>query len=114
MGAPGAPGVMTFGTPTLGELFAERYRLEEHVDTDAAGRQIWRGIDVVLRRPVALVVRLPGGEAAAEMITTAVASSRLVHPHIVSVYDAIDDRYRAYVVREWVPGVALRDVVAGG
>jgi hypothetical protein len=29
---------------------AERYRLEEHVDTDAAGRQIWRGIDIVLRR----------------------------------------------------------------
>lgn len=111
---PGAPGVMTFGTPAVGDLFAERYRLEEHVDTDAAGRQIWRGIDVVLRRPVALVVRQPGGEAAAEMLTAAVAASRLVHPHIVSVYDAIDERYRAYVVREWVPGTSLREILADG
>jgi hypothetical protein len=105
---------MTFGSPVVGDLFAERYRLEEHVDTDAAGRQIWRGIDVVLRRPVALVVRQPGGEAAAEMLTAAVAASRLVHPHIVGVYDAIDERHRAYIVREWVPGASLREIVAEG
>src|SRR4051794_6346541 len=59
---PGTPGVMTFGAPAIGDLFAERYRLEEHVDTDAAARQIWRGIDVVLRRPVAVIIRQPGGE----------------------------------------------------
>ncbi len=45
------------------------------------------------------------------MLTVAVAASRLVHPHIVSVYDAIDDGDRAYLVREWVPGIALRDVL---
>jgi len=106
---PGAPGVMTFGTghdkpPAVGDVFAERYRLEEHVDTDAAGRQIWRGIDVVLRRPVALIVRQPGGEAATDMLTAAVAASRLVHPHIVGVYDAIDERHRAYIVRECAVG----------
>ena len=56
-GPPGVPGVMTFGTPAAGEVLADRYRLEEHVDTDAAGRQIWRGIDIVLRRPVAVVIR---------------------------------------------------------
>lgn len=105
------PGVMTFGEPVEGEIFADRYQLEEHVDTDAAGRQIWRGLDVVLRRPVAVVIRQPGGEAAAAMLTMAVAASRLVHPHIVSVYDAIDEVDRAYLVREWVAGVALRDVL---
>ena len=108
---PGVPGVMTFGASAAGELLADRYRLDDHIDTDAAGRQIWRGTDMVLRRPVALVVRQPGGEAAAPMLTAAVAASRLVHPHIVSVYDAIDDGHRAYLVREWVPGVALRDVL---
>jgi tRNA A-37 threonylcarbamoyl transferase component Bud32 len=111
---PGVPGVMTFGPSAAGELFAERYRLEEHVDTDAAGRQIWRGVDVVLKRPVAVVIRQPGGESAAAMLTTAVAASRLVHPHLVSVYDAIDDGHRAYLVREWVPGIALRDVLRQG
>ena len=110
-GPPGMPGVMTFGTPVVGELLVDRYRLEEHVNTDATGRQIWRGLDTVLRRQVALVLRQPGGEASIEMLTAAVAASRLVHPHIVSVYDAIDEGDRSYVVREWVPGVALRDVL---
>lgn len=109
---PGVPGVITFGAPVIGEVLAERYRLEEHIRTDHAGRQVWRGIDVLLRRPVAVVLRQPGGEASGEMLTAAVAASRLVHPHIVSVYDAIDEGHRAYVVREWVPGIALRDVVA--
>jgi eukaryotic-like serine/threonine-protein kinase len=110
-GPPGVPGVMTFGAPSPGEVLGERYRLEEHLNTDAAGRQIWKGTDTVLRRPVALVLRQPGGEGAAAMLTAAVAASRLAHPHIVGVYDAIDERHRAYVVREWVPGVALRDVL---
>jgi tRNA A-37 threonylcarbamoyl transferase component Bud32 len=103
---------MTVGVAAVGDVLAERYRLEGHVDTDSAGRQIWRGMDVVLRRPVALVLRQPGGDAAASMLTAAVAASRLVHPHLVSVYDAIDEQDRAYVVREWVPGVSLRDVLA--
>jgi serine/threonine protein kinase len=103
---------MTFGAATAGEVLADRYRLEEHIDTDTAGRQIWRGVDTILRRPVALVIRQPGGEAAAGMLTVAVAASRLVHPHLVSVYDAIDEGHRAYLVREWVPGVALRDVLS--
>ncbi len=109
--AAGAPSVMTFGAVAVGDLLAGRYRLDEHVDTDSAGRQIWRGMDTVLRRPVALVIRQPGGESAAGMLTTAVAASRLVHPHIVSVYDAFDEGHRAYLVREWVPGVSLRDVL---
>jgi eukaryotic-like serine/threonine-protein kinase len=113
-GYPQVPGVMTYGAATAGEVLVDRYRLEEHVDTDAAGRQIWRGVDVVLRRPVALVIRQPGGEPAAGMLTAAVAASRIVHPHLVSVYDAIDEGHRAYLVREWVPGVALRDVLGQG
>jgi hypothetical protein len=105
---------MTYGAATAGEVLVDRYRLEEHIDTDAAGRLIWRGVDVVLRRPVALVIRQPGGEQAAGMLTAAVAASRIVHPHLVSVYDAIDEGHRAYLVREWVPGVALRDVLGQG
>src|SRR5690606_3273080 len=89
------PGVMTYGAPAVGNLLAQRYQLDEHIDTDATGRQIWRGTDVVLRRPVAIVVREPGGEAAQGMLTVAVAISRLVHPHLVSVYDAIDEGNRA-------------------
>jgi hypothetical protein len=67
---------------------------------------------VVLRRPVAVVLRYPGGDSAAEMLQAAVAASRVLHPNLVGVYDAIDEEQRAYVVREWVEGESLRDLVA--
>jgi hypothetical protein len=104
--------VMTFGAPTVGEILAERYQLEEHVNNDSAGRQVWRGVDVILRRPVAVVLRHPGGDSATEMLQAAVAASRVIHPNLVGVYDAIDEGERAYVVREWVDGEALRELLA--
>ncbi|MFF0377469.1 protein kinase domain-containing protein [Actinoplanes missouriensis] len=104
--------VLTFGAPTAGEILAERYQLEQHVNNDSAGRQVWRGIDVILRRPVAVVLRHPGGASATEMLQAAVAASRVIHPNLVGVYDAIDEQSRAYVVREWVDGESLRDLVA--
>ncbi len=104
--------VMTFGAPTVGEILAERYQLEEHVNNDSAGRQVWRGIDVILRRPVAVVLRYPGGDSATEMLQAAVDASRVIHSNLVGVYDAIDEGSRAYVVREWVDGEALRELVA--
>jgi len=109
-----APQVLTFGSPTIGEILAERYQLEEHVGTDSLGRQLYRGMDVVLRRPVAVVLHYPGGDAAGEMLAGAVAASRIVHPHLVGVYDAIDEDERAYVVREWVDGSSLRQLLANG
>lgn len=108
----GVPGLLIVGTPTAGEVLADRYELQEHINNDAVGRQVWRGIDVVLRRPVAVVMRYPGGSAAVEMLDAAVAASRVAHPHLVDVYDAIDEGTRAYVVREWVDGSSLRDLVA--
>ncbi|GAB7049287.1 protein kinase family protein [Catenuloplanes indicus] len=109
--AEAVPSVMTFGEPAVGDVMADRYQLEEHVNDDSAGRQIWRGTDVILRRPVAVVLRYPGGEDAAEMLQSAVAASRVIHPNLAGVYDAIDEGERAYVVREWIDGVALRDLV---
>lgn len=114
--APDSPNqqVMTAGGPEAGETLVGRYRLEEHINDDASGRRVWRGIDVVLRRPIAVVLRYPGGESAGEMITAAIAASRITHPHLVDVYDVIDEDSRAYVVREWVDGVSLRELVADG
>ncbi|HEX5741399.1 MAG TPA: protein kinase family protein [Pilimelia sp.] len=100
------------GAPRVGDLLADRYELAAHISEDAVGRQVWRGIDVILRRPVAVVLRYPGGERAAEMLQAAVAASRVVHPNLVGVYDAVDEADRAYVVREWVEGASLRETVA--
>ncbi|HEX6075355.1 MAG TPA: protein kinase family protein [Micromonosporaceae bacterium] len=99
------------GAPAIGEVLADRYRIEQHVNDDSTGRQVWRGVDVILQRPVTIVLRSPGGVEADEMLSAAVAASRVVHPNIVGVYDAIDEGSRAYVIREWVEGHALRDVV---
>nr|BFE66953.1 hypothetical protein GCM10020092_002540 [Actinoplanes digitatis] len=66
---------------------------------------------MILRRPVAVVLRYPGGDSAAEMLQAAVDASRVIHPNLVGVYDAIDEGTRAYVVREWVDGEALRELV---
>ncbi|MGH3738919.1 MAG: protein kinase family protein [Micromonosporaceae bacterium] len=99
------------GAPAVGEILADRYRIEEHVNDDSTGRQVWRGVDVILQRAVTIVLRTPGGAEADEMLNAAVAASRVAHPNIVGVYDAIDEGSRAYVVREWVEGKALRDVV---
>jgi hypothetical protein len=106
--------LMTFGAPTVGEILAERYELLEHINDDSVGRQVWRGLDVILRRPVAIVLRYPGGESAEEMLQAAVAASRVIHPNLVGVYDAIDEGERAYVVREWIEGAALREHVTSG
>jgi serine/threonine protein kinase len=100
--------------PSVGEVLAERYRLEEHVNDDSAGRQVWRGVDIMLLRPIAVVLRSPGGDAAQEMLAAAVTASRVVHPNLIGVYDAIDEVDRAYVVREWVEGLSLRQLVEGG
>ncbi|MBT8224787.1 MAG: protein kinase [Dactylosporangium sp.] len=109
-----APRVLTLGSPTIGEILADRYQVEEHLGDDAHGRQMYRGVDVVLRRPVTIVLRHPGGDSAREMLAAAVAASRVVHPHLVGVYDAIDEGTRAYVVREWIDGISLREAVAEG
>lgn len=108
------PPATAFGAPAVGEILAERYELIDHINNDSAGRQVWQGIDVVLRRPVAVVLRYPGGESATEMLQAAVAASRVVHPNLVGVYDAIDEQDRAYVVREWVDGRSLRELVSEG
>src|SRR6266508_2652542 len=106
--------MFAWGAPTKGEILADRYQLDEHIGNDSLGRQLWRGVDVVLRRPVAVVLRYPGGESAGEMLSAAVAASRIVHPHLAGVYDAIDEGERAYVVREWVNGSSLRELIDRG
>src|SRR3954464_4317486 len=97
--------------PAVGEVLAERYRLEQHINDDQGGRQVWRGVDTMLLRPVAVVLRTPGGDSAQEMLAAAVTASRVVQANLIGVYDAIDETNRAYVVREWIEGLSLRELV---
>ncbi|MFC4336883.1 protein kinase family protein [Salininema proteolyticum] len=97
--------------PEVGELLAQRYRLDEYVGGDGGKRSLWRGTDVILNRTVALVIRVPGGDEAVPTMNAAVAASRVVSSSMVSVYDAVDEGRFAYVVREWVDGEPLSAVL---
>jgi eukaryotic-like serine/threonine-protein kinase len=99
--------------PAEGHLLADRYRLERHVGDDNAGRQVWRGVDIILQRSVAIVMRRPGGFHAEEMLRAAVTASQVTHSNLVGVYDAIDEGDLAFVVREWIDGSALREAIFG-
>ncbi|QSB05361.1 protein kinase family protein [Natronoglycomyces albus] len=100
--------------PSTGDLLADRYRLDEPVNVDTDGREVWRGLDVLLNRKVAVVINTPGGSEAAPMMEAAVATSRIGHASLVDVYDAVDEGRLAYVVREWVEGQSLREILEHG
>jgi hypothetical protein len=96
------------GAPVQGELLAGRYRLDECLaEYPRTHRTLWRGTDQVLARKVAVELRVPGGSGSEEFLAAAMTVSRIVHPVVIGVYDAVDEGDRAYVVREWVRGTSL-------
>ncbi|HVE98918.1 MAG TPA: serine/threonine-protein kinase [Mycobacteriales bacterium] len=90
-------------------VLAGRYRLVQPV-TGHAVTTLWRGVDEVLARPVAIRTldrpdAMPGG--ADQFLDAAVTAGRLAHPRIASIYDASTEDGVSYVVSEWVDGGAL-------
>lgn len=112
-----------------GDVLAGRYRLEDAVADPLEGRHgtsLWRAVDEVLARPVAVKV-LPaagraGAAAARPFLDAAGVASALSHPGLARVYDAAIEERRAgrsradvaYVVSEWVDGRPLSEVLADG
>jgi hypothetical protein len=93
-------------------VLSGRYRLDALVAGERDGsRAVWRGTDIVLARTVAIEIRTPGGPAAADMLQAAYGAGRVIHPCLVSVYDAADEGTSAYVVSEWAAGQTLREQV---
>ncbi len=116
-----------------GDVLAGRYRLEDAVVTptvpagtaeEVAGSALWRALDEVLARPVAVKV-LPatgktGVAATRPFLHAAGLASTLAHPGLARVYDAaVEERKTAgrrtdvaYVVSEWVDGRPLSEVLS--
>jgi serine/threonine-protein kinase len=105
------------GTPLAG-----RYLLIERLG--AGGMSVvWRGVDTVLARPVAVKV-LAGPLAADPMFRRVIerearAAARLTHPHLTHVYDygeaTLPDGYVVpYVVMELLTGRPLADRLGDG
>lgn len=106
-----------------GQLIARRYRLlrersEDGRQSDNGPRSLWVAQDEVLRREVALEVlsepvvrKSPYFE---RFQREAIALGRLIHPHIVTTYDAGVDNERAFLVTELVRGPTLRELLDDG
>ncbi|HVE64575.1 MAG TPA: serine/threonine-protein kinase [Mycobacteriales bacterium] len=97
-------------------VLAGRYRLLRPITRHRVST-LWRGVDEVLARPVAVRTlerpeTVEGGKDA--YLAAAVLAGRLAHPRIASIYDAAEESGLPYVVSEWVDGGSLAALLAQG
>jgi eukaryotic-like serine/threonine-protein kinase len=93
-----------------GTVLAGRYRLTEHIAGGGMG-DVWRGVDDVLARTIAVKILLPSLVAepgfAARFRDEARTMATINHPGVVNVYDYGADGGVTYLVMEYVEGDAL-------
>jgi serine/threonine-protein kinase len=105
--------------PTSANLLASRYRLEGRISGGGMG-EVWRAVDVVLDRPVAVKLLRPEYAQHPETLARFRAEARhaaaLSHPAIAQVYDYGDgiDGHPPFLVMELVDGPPLTRLLAGG
>jgi serine/threonine protein kinase len=100
--------------PTVGEMIAGRYELEELVANGGMSR-IYKAHDTALERHVALKVLRPqfgdDEEYVARFRREARIVAQLSHPHIVTVIDRGEADGHQFIVFEYVEGETLKDLV---
>lgn len=101
---------------------ANRYTLIEEVGRGGMGA-VWRGRDDVLRRDVALKkigfapMGSPGHQSSGhepDLVRAereAKLAARVNHPHVVAVYDLVDDGADRWLVMELIDGIPLSGLV---
>jgi tRNA A-37 threonylcarbamoyl transferase component Bud32 len=102
--------------PDLG-LLSGRYRLGSLLGRGGMA-DVYDGFDERLARPVAIKILRPSGvddpAMRARFEREARAVARLSHPAVVAVFDSGEDRGRAYLVMERLPGETLADRIRIG
>src|SRR6266567_1162294 len=100
-------------------VLAGRYKLVDRIAVGGVG-EVWRGMDAVLARPVAIKLPQPEHARHAETLERFRAEARnagaVSHPGVAQVYDYGDagPRHPPYLVMELVDGPSLADLIAGG
>ncbi|MFE2601430.1 serine/threonine-protein kinase [Streptomyces sp. NPDC059396] len=98
-----------------GDLVAGRYLLEERIGAGGMG-VVWRAYDSKLDRPVAVkCARVDDARLVKRLMSEARIAARLHHPHIVSVFDRIDEIDKGagcWLVLEYVPSRSLAQIMA--
>lgn len=102
-------------TPAAGAVYFNRYKLTRVLGRGGMG-VVWLADDLKLERPVALkfLPSLIGQDAAAlkELKTETRRGLDLSHPHIVRIYDFVDDDDSAAIAMEYIDGRTLSDLRA--
>ncbi len=95
-------------------MIAGRYELEREVGRGGMGA-VWLGRDVLLDRPVAMkrLGMAPGADSADDRRAAREArlAAMLSHPHVVAVFDLVDDDATQWLVMEYVEGRSLGQLV---
>lgn len=72
---------------------------------------VWEGFDAILRRPVAVKVLRPelllSADARRRFVREAEIAARLVHPHIVTIFEVGEDAGREFIATEFCSGGSL-------
>lgn len=90
-----------------------RYLLQDLVSESGTVR-LWRGVDQMLDRPVA-IRSLPADDPRAGTVRAAArAAAGIDDRRLVRVLDVLDVDDRLVVVTEWVPGRTLAEALGGG
>lgn len=97
------------------DVLAGRYRLDAFIGAGGAA-DVHRGLDLRLRRRVAVKVFRPGAGVDMEerFRSEAVLLAGLQHPGLVTVYDAGQHHDRAYLVMQLIEGPTLKGRIAQG
>ena len=100
-----------------GSVLGNRYRIEARIGAGGMA-EVYRGIDPVLNRTVAIKVLLPQFARDASFVERfrreAQAAARLNHPNIVGVFDTGSDDGTQFIVMEFIEGRTLADFLAAG
>jgi putative peptidoglycan lipid II flippase len=96
-----------------GRLLAGRYRVEDLV-YDRAGARLWRAVDEVLRRSVAVDILPASSPRAPALVNAARHSTVVADARFLRVLDASQENGDVYVVREWARGEDLDQILADG
>jgi eukaryotic-like serine/threonine-protein kinase len=95
-------------------VIAGRYTLDREVGRGGMGA-VWLGRDEVLGREVAVkrIGMMPGGTSPdlGRAEREARLAARLNHPHVVAVFDLVQEDGQQWLVMEYVEGVTLSELV---
>ncbi|MCI0687011.1 MAG: protein kinase [Sporichthyaceae bacterium] len=102
--------------PAADRSIAGRYTLDYVLGRGGMG-VVWRAIDTLLDRPVAVKeIELPDEDQDAlrgRALREARVVARLNHPNVVTLFDVVEDAGRLFLVMELVEAMTLRDIVRG-